>query len=104
MEKDALCQVINAEKEIQKCLEIEKARVQEWLENAKRESETEYAREEKKLRLSLEYSRKEAMKGAESRAAEILRRAVFEIERLERLDTKTLSSIVEKTVARILPG
>jgi hypothetical protein len=50
MEKDILSEVIEVEKEIQKCLEVEKAKSHDWLEKVKKESEEELVREERNIK------------------------------------------------------
>ena len=50
MERDILSQVIEAEKEIQHCLDLEKIKAREWLERVKKECEDEFTREEKNIK------------------------------------------------------
>ena len=104
MERDILSQVIEAEKEIQKCLDLEKVKVREWLERVKKECEEEFILEEKNIKASLEKSTAEATKAAEVKAAGIVSQAMATAERLERLQTETLSRVVAKQIDRILPG
>jgi vacuolar-type H+-ATPase subunit H len=104
MERDILSQVIEAEKEIQQCLELEKIKVREWLEHVKKESEEEFIREDKKIRESLEKSIAEATKEAEAEAAGVVSKATTEAERLEQLKPDTLSKIITKQIEKILPG
>lgn len=103
MEKDILSQVIEVEKEIQSCLDIEKVKVHEWLERIKKECEEEYIREEKKVRDSLDQSLEEASKEAALKAEEIVSRAEAGAERLGRLPPETLAKIVIQRIAGILP-
>ena len=104
MEKDILSQVIEAEKEIQQCLELEKIKVREWLERVKKECDEELVCEEKKIKGSLEKSKEDAAKEAEIKAAGIVREATAAAERLGQMNTKTLSNIIAKHIDRILPG
>ena len=104
MEKDVLSQVIEAEKEIQKCLEAEKVKVREWLETVKKECESEFTAEEKKIKESLDLSMAESAKQAETKAGRIVEEAGQSAARLEHLRTETLSAIVRKRITTILPG
>jgi hypothetical protein len=104
MERDLLSQVIEAEKEIQQCLDLEKIKVREWLERVKQECEEEFTREEKNINESLERSTAEAASETGVKAAGTVSRAVAAAERLGRLQTETLSTIVAKQIAGILPG
>jgi vacuolar-type H+-ATPase subunit H len=104
MERDILSQVIEAEKEIQHCLDLEKIKAREWLERVKKECEEEFTREEKNIKESLEKSTAEAAREAEVKAAGIVSRATAEAGRLGRLQAETLSGIVAKQIAGILPG
>jgi vacuolar-type H+-ATPase subunit H len=104
MEKDILSQVIEVEKEIQKCLEIEKEKVHQWLKDVKNESEEEFLREEKTIRMSLDRSLAEATKQAEAKSDEIAKKTGASVERLSRLSVEILTRIVEKEIPAILPG
>lgn len=104
MERDLLSQVIEAEKEIQQCLDLEKIKVREWLERVKKECEEEFIREERNINESLEKSAAEAAEEAGVRAAETVSQAAAAAERLGRLQTETLSKLVAKQIAGILPG
>jgi len=104
MEKDILSEVIEVEKEIQKCLEAEKATSRDWLEKVKKESGDELVREEKILKESLNKSIEAAKKEAELKAAEIVKQTEARAERLAKLNDETLVGIVGKQITRILPG
>jgi hypothetical protein len=104
MEKDTLSQVIEAEKEIQKRIEIEKAKAADWLEGAKKAAEADYLREEKKIRTSIERRQAEAAKEIEEQAARIVEGAAREAERFGSLEADCLERIVRKQITRILPG
>jgi vacuolar-type H+-ATPase subunit H len=103
MQKDILSEVIEVEKEIQKCLEIEKAKSHDWLEKVKKESEEELAREEKNIKESLSKSIEVAKKEAELKAAGIVKQTEAGAERLTKLNDQTLVDIVGKQITRILP-
>ena len=104
MEKDILSEVIEVEKEIQKCLEVEKAKSHDWLEKVKKESEEELVREERNIKESLNKSIEVAKKEAELKAAEIVKQTEARAERLATLNDGTLEGIVGKQIIRILPG
>jgi len=103
MEKDILSQVIEVEKEIQHCLEQEKAAAREWLESVKKECEEDYIREGKNSKDSLERSIVSVAGEAEKKAAEVVSRAVAATERLKGLDDAVLSRVVAKRIAKLLP-
>ena len=104
MESDILSQVIATEKKIQQSLDLEKIKAREWLERMKKECEEEFIREEDKIKKSLDNLTAEAAREAGGEAAGIVSRAKAEAERLGRLQAETLSRIVAKQIAGILPG
>lgn len=104
MEKDVLSQVIDAEKEIQKCLEAEKQKVREWIEGVKKESEDDFFLEQQKIKESLERSIAEAARQAEAATEEVVRAATAAAERLGRLGPGELRALVARRIAVILPG
>jgi hypothetical protein len=104
MERDILSQVIEAEKDIQHCLDLEKTKAREWLERVKKECEEDFIREEKNIKESLAKATAEAAREAEVKAAGIVSRATAAAESLGRLQAETLSRIVAKKIAGILPG
>jgi hypothetical protein len=104
MERDILGQVIEAEKEIQQCLELEKVKEGERIERVKKECEEEFIREKRDIEASLEKSKAEATREAEGKAAGTVRRAAAEAERLGRLQKETLSRIIARQITGILPG
>lgn len=99
-----LSEVIEAEKEIQKCLELEKIKVREWLETVKKESEEQFSREENKIRNLHAESLEEAARAAEAEALRTVSRAAALSERLRQLPAGTLSRFVEEKILKILPN
>ena len=99
-----MSQVIEAEKEIQQCLDLEKIKAREWLERMKKECEEEFIREEKNINESLERSTAEAAKEAGDKAAGAVSQASAAAERLAHIQAETLSKIVAKQLSGILPG
>jgi hypothetical protein len=104
MERDILSQVIEAEKEIQQCLDLEKIKARQWLERVKKECEEEFIREDKNIKESLERSTAEAAREAGVKAAGAVSQATAASERLGRLQPELLSRIVAKQITGILPG
>ncbi len=104
MEKDVLSQVIEAEKEIQRCLEQEKAKAREWLERVNRETEEGFRIEQSKIKESLDRSLSEAAKQAEAQAGAVVKQTAEAAERLRQLKKEILIGIVNRRISRILPG
>ncbi len=104
MDGDILSEVIEVEKEIQKCLELERRKAQEWLEKMKALTAEESARNEREIREDFERAIAEAERQAVSRAAVVVKEAEARAGRLRMLDEGTLKTIVEKHVVKILPG
>lgn len=103
MEKDILSRVIEVEKEIQERLRAEKERSVEWLEKVKREAEEAVASDEERLKESFENAKVCSAAGADRKAAEILRKAAEEEERISAISDETLGRIIMKHLALILP-
>ena len=104
MDNDILSEVIEAEKEIQRCLEAERARTSEWLGKVKKESEEEIARSEQEIRESLRASFESAQAEAHSKAASIVKEAETKAERVEKVENERLVSIISNRLNEILPG
>lgn len=104
MEKDVLSQVIEAEKEIQKCLEAERAKAREWLDSERKQAEEAFLLEQEKIKHYQEQSLAAADREAERKIQEIVREAARSAERLGQLDTKVLLKLVEQRMSGILPG
>ncbi len=104
MEKGILHEVIEVEKEMLRYIESEEVKLQKWLEQVKNESEKQLTLEEEKVRKSFLNFVKNAIHDAERKASDIVREAITQSDRLEKLDTGTLTRIVMKHINRILPG
>ncbi len=104
MEKDILSEVIEVEKDIQKSLDDEKVKARTWLEQVKKDSAQELAREEINITASLNEAIEVARKNAELKAAEIVRQAQVKAERFGTLTNDVLKQIIVKQLNRILPG
>ena len=95
--------MIEAEKEIQKRIELEQARSRERLERARREVEAGIAGEAQVVQESMARAMEVAAQEAEQRAGEIIQKAAARTERLGRLDDESLMKIIVKQIHRILP-
>ncbi len=99
-----MARVISVEKEIQACLEAERARSREWLEGVKKDAEERFAREEEQageaFRKFVEKSRDEAA----AMAGRIIENAEEEAEQLLALSDETLRGIIMRRLRTILPG
>ncbi len=103
MENDLLVRIIAAEKEIQECLEDEKAKAREWLEAVRKEAEEDFNREEARISESLGEAEETAKKEAESKAVIIMKAVEEKAGRMERLDDDTLKRAIMRQLHRILP-
>lgn len=104
MEKDILADVIETEREIQKCLELEAQKAGEWLEQVRRKTALEHERAEREYRAACERTREDAEREAVARATIARKESEREADRLRRLDDRFLKDVVEKRIRRILPG
>jgi len=102
MDKDILNEVIEAEKEIQHCLEGEQAKLRTWLDEVKRESSEAVAREEKNDSELLKRALDDAKQSAEAKAKQVVEDAALRSMRIEKLDDGTLTGIILKRMPRIL--
>lgn len=101
MDKDILNEVIEAEKDIQRCLEAEQARIAAWLEQVRLEAEAAVLREE--LNSEVDGQTLEAAgKQASVAAQRIVDDAARDAKRLEGIDAAALTGIVMKRIPRIL--
>lgn len=103
-EKDILSKVIGVEKEIQDRLMLEKEKSLEWLEKVKKEAEEAVSREEERLKGSFESAKMNLGTDAEKKAAEMLKKANAEAERISGISDETLGRILMRRVAFILPS
>jgi vacuolar-type H+-ATPase subunit H len=103
MEKDILGEVIEVEKEIQRCLEEERLKARDRLQKLRKESEEELEREEIKIRESFRESLQSALHDAETRASAMVQSSLVKSERLHRLDDETIVRTLMKRITAILP-
>ena len=104
MEQDILSEVIETEKELQRCLEEERTKARKWLEAKMQEAAEEQGRSERELQADLDRALAEAETEAQVRAAAIAEEAQRVGERLLRIEDATLQGLVERKIGRILPG
>jgi len=102
MDKDILNEVIEAEKVIQHCIEVEQAKLRTWLDQVKRESSEAVAHEENNDRELLTQALEEAKRSAEAKAKQVVDDAATRTLRIEKLDDGTLTGIIIKRMPRIL--
>jgi len=104
MDNNILSEVIEVEREIQKCLEIEQTKARDWLDKVKKECEAEVLKEEAQIKDSLAAAENLARKEAEESAAASVRDAAALVEHMDHLDRVVLQAVVEKHIRTILPG
>lgn len=104
MEKDILSEVIETEKEIQKCIEQEMQKAKEWLEDVRKKAALELKQAEQEYTTALEQAMADAEKEAAARAMAVRKNSEMQADRLGKLDDRILKSILEKRIKRILPG
>jgi vacuolar-type H+-ATPase subunit H len=104
MGNDILHEVIAVETEIQRNIEIEKKKTNEWIEKVKRDAEDEIGLEEERIKESVAQALSDAKADAERKAAEIIEKAVARAEILKGFDSESLREIIMKRIVRILPG
>jgi hypothetical protein len=104
MDNNILSEVIEVEREIQKCLEIEQAKARDWIEKVKKECAEEVLKEEAQISASLAAAEDLARKEADGSAAASIREAAAFIEQMDHLDRAALQAVVDKHIQTILPG
>lgn len=104
MDNNILSEVIEVEREIQKCLEIEQAKARDWVEKVKKECAEEVLKEEARINASLAAAEDLARKEADESTTATVRDAAAFIEQMDHLDRAVLQAVVEKHIQTILPG
>jgi vacuolar-type H+-ATPase subunit H len=102
MDKDILNEVIEAEKEIQHCIEGEQAKLRTWLDQVKREASEVVAHEEQNDHDLLKQALEDAKGRAEAKAKQVVDDAAKRSLRIEKLDDGILTGIILKRMHRIL--
>jgi len=102
MDKDILNEVIEAEKEIQHCIESEQEKLRIWLDQVKREASAAVAREENNDHEQLTRSLEDTKRTAEAKAKALVNDARARSERISDLGDDALVDIILKRMPRIL--
>jgi len=102
MDKDILNEVIEAEKDIQQCIEQEQVRLRDWLDGVKKEAAEAIARAERNDGESLGRAIEEAKRVAETRAKQTVESAEARAARYQDLKDSDLIEIIMKRLPRIL--
>lgn len=103
MDKGILNEVIEAEKDVQQCMEREQTRLQGWIVQVKHDAAEEVAREERAEIDAMDQARAEAKQAAELRARQLVSDAEDRAARSGRLDERILTDIIAKRIHRLLP-
>lgn len=104
MKQDILAEVIEAEREIVRALDQEKAKIQEWLEQNRKKAAADADRAEEDLRASYEQALADADREAEKNAQAIVKEADERAARVRGLDEEELKRIVGKHIHKVLSG
>ena len=104
MDNNILSEVIDVEREIQKCLDREQEKARDWLEKVKQECVDKLLREEALIRNSLAAAEDQARKEAEESTASSVSAAAALVEQRDHLDQSLLQAVVDKHIRTILPG
>ena len=102
MDKDILNEVIEAEREIQHCIEDEQAKLRTWLDQVKREASESVVHEEQNDQNLLKQALEDAKGRAEAKAKQVVDDAAKRSLRIEKLDDGILTGIILKRMHRIL--
>jgi len=104
MEDDILSEVIEVEKELQRCLELERGKARERLEKIRIEAEQELASSEQEIQKSLRTSYEKTLEEARSKAASMVHDAEAKADQLAKLEDGRLINSIMKQLNGILPG
>lgn len=104
MEDSTLGRIISVEKEIQQRLDLERAKVFEWLEDQRKICEKKLVEEEQHIKKELGQKLEQAVAEAESRASALINEARAAGTILQDLDKESRMRIVSRHIGRVLPG
>lgn len=102
MDKDILNEVIEAEREIQHCIEDEQAKLRTWVDQVKREVSETVTHEEQNDQDLLKQALEDAKGRAEAKAKQVVDDAAKRSLHIEKLDDGILTGIILKRMPRIL--
>lgn len=103
MEKDILTEVIEVEKEIQRCLEEEKRKSREWVHSVRSELEEDISRERAEMRSLSEERLREACTQARTEAESVVKSEKERASLLALVPDSTLREIAVRHLHLILP-
>ncbi len=98
-----MVKIVAAEKEIHRCVEDEKIKAREWLENVRKDAEKDFAGETAKIEESFRDAVETAKKEAEYRASLSLRAAETQVEQIAKTGDDTLRRAIMRHLHKILP-
>ncbi len=104
MDKDLLESVIEAEKEIQACIELERNKATEWLAEQKKSAGAEAADARREMQERFTAAMERAAEEAEHRAGEIVREAAASARALDSIEEERLCGVIRGHLHRILMG
>jgi vacuolar-type H+-ATPase subunit H len=103
MGSDVLKEVIAAEAEIQRILDLERKKAREEVEKVRREAEEEVETEENKIKGLYALTLEETGRDAEAKAAEIVGKASAQAEMIKRFDCESAVEAIMRHIILILP-
>lgn len=104
MDKDLLESVIEAEKEIQACIELERKQAKEWLESQKKLTIADAEKARGEIQDALNAAVSEAAEEAERRAREMVGETAATAQALDSIGEDALRGIIRGQMHRILVG
>lgn len=104
MTEDTFSKVIEVEREIKSVISDERRRVDQWLQNVKRELSGQYRNELKELREELARSRRAEISEAEDEIRKTIGKARQKAREYEAIDDRELAELLENILQRLVPG
>jgi vacuolar-type H+-ATPase subunit H len=102
MDKSILSTVIEAERDIQACIEEEEARLRDMIDQTKREAAQALEEAERSCGTAREHDLDDARREAEEEARAAIEDATANAQHLEKLDEGVLDAIIRKHLPKIL--
>lgn len=103
MRDDVLGKVVEVEKNIQRSIQSETEKVQEWLEKVKSECDEKVSAHEQEARDAFERRKQHAGRNAKEKASVIVNEALKKADKITSLSQETLKRIVMQHIEGILP-
>jgi hypothetical protein len=104
MDNTILSEVIEVEREIQKCLELEQTKAHDWLDKIKKVCADEVLQEEARIRDALAAAEEQARIEAKESAASRVHEAAALVEQRDHLDRTVLQAVVDRHLRTLFPG